>query len=108
MTQQVEFLLELLKILGYVGGGFLIAFRVARYYIKRDQELKSENAEMKNDIVQLKEKIDVLIERTDETPLLKQRVGTLENNYRELLRQLSEISNTLTQVRLDLGNKVNR
>lgn len=55
MTEPIQVLLKFLEIAAYIGGGFLIAFRVAKYYIERDTELKSDYHHMKEDMNELKQ-----------------------------------------------------
>lgn len=74
----MDFLLEVMKIAGYIGGGFLIAARVAKYYIERDRDLKSENAEMKKSINQLTEQIEELNKMLKTYNVLEFRVAQLE------------------------------
>lgn len=104
----MEVLLEFLKILGYIGGGFLIAFRVAKYYIERDKDLKSENDQMKKDIKTLGEKIDNLNSTIKDYNVIQSRVEDLEEDNKELKQNYRNILDQLTEIRLQLKDKVNR
>lgn len=104
----MDFLLEILKIVGYIGGGFLIAFRVAKYYIERDRELKSENDQMKKDVKALGDKIDNLNMTIKDYNVIQSRVKTLEEDNRELKENYKDILEQLIEIRLSLKDKVNR
>lgn len=111
----MELILDILKIVAYIGGGFLIAFRVANYYIKRDTQLKSENAYMKEKIDDLTEKLDVILDQTSENKVLVNRVTQLEEanrelkqNHKSLMDNVNRIFKELTEIKISLERKVNR
>lgn len=104
----MSFLLDILKLVAYIGGGFLIAFRVAKYYIERDRDLKSESLQMKTDIQNLGQKIDNLNITLKDYNVIQSRVEGLEKEVGELTHNYTEIMKMLIEIRLEMKDKANR